>query len=79
MKLLLEWNEKINLTAITEENEVILENRDDGYIIEGRYYNDFLAAQRILSFGANCTVLEPQEFREKIIQKLINMRNVYNE
>lgn len=62
-----------------EENEVILENRDDGYIIEGRYYNDFLAAQRILSFGANCTVLEPQEFREKIIQKLINMRNVYNE
>ena len=62
-----------------EENEVILENRDDGYIIEGRYYNDFLAAQRILSFGANCTVLEPKEFREKIIQKLINMRNVYNE
>ena len=47
MELLLEWNEKINLTAITEENEVILENRDDGYIIEGRYYNDFLAAQRI--------------------------------
>ena len=62
-----------------EENEEIIETRDDGYVIEGRYYNDFLAAQRILSFGANCTVLEPQEFREKIIQKLINMRNVYNE
>lgn len=62
-----------------EENEVILETRDDGYIIEGKYYNDFLATQRILSFGANCTVLEPQEFREKIIQKLKNMRKVYDE
>ena len=56
-----------------------MEKRDDVYVIEGRYYNDFLAAQRILSFGANCTVLEPQEFRETIIQKLKNMRNVYNE
>ena len=26
MKLLLEWNEKINLTAITEENEVIIKH-----------------------------------------------------
>ena len=26
MKLLIEWNEKINLTAITEENEIILKH-----------------------------------------------------
>lgn len=40
MKLLLEWNEKINLTAITEENEVILKHFIDSltinkYIEEG--------------------------------------------
>lgn len=33
MKLLLEWNEKINLTAITEENEVILKHFIDSLTI----------------------------------------------
>lgn len=62
-----------------EENEKIIETCDDGYIVQGTYYNDFLAVQRILSFGSNCTVLEPENFREKIIQKLKSMRNVYND
>lgn len=33
MRLLLEWNEKINLTAITEENEVILKHFIDSLTI----------------------------------------------
>ena len=33
MKLLLEWNEKINLTAITEENEVIIKHFIDSLTI----------------------------------------------
>ena len=33
MELLLEWNEKINLTAITEENEIILKHFIDSAII----------------------------------------------
>lgn len=41
MKLLLEWNEKINLTAITEEDEIILKHFVDSltiskYIKEGK-------------------------------------------
>lgn len=41
MNLLLEWNEKINLTAITEENEIILKHFVDSltiskYIKEGK-------------------------------------------
>lgn len=64
--------------ADIEENEKIVETNDDGYLIEGIYYNDFLAMQRILSFGADCTVLEPQDFRAKVIQKLKSMRKVYN-
>ena len=63
---------------ILEENETIIETRSDGYIIEGRYHNEFVAVQRVLSFGANCTVLEPADFREKIIQKLKNMSKNYN-
>lgn len=59
------------------EGETILEASDDGYIIEGEYHNEFLAMQRVLSFGANCTVLEPVEFREMIINKLKEMRKAY--
>ena len=65
--------------AEVEENETITEKRDDGYIIEGKYHNEFIAMQRMLSFGANCIVLEPQEFREKIIQKYRNMKDIYND
>lgn len=62
-----------------EANECILESSKDGYLIEGIYYNDFIATQRILSFGEHCTVLEPEEFKLNIIEKLKNMRKVYND
>ena len=64
---------------ILEENESIIETLSDGCIIEGRYHNEFVAVQRILSFGADCTVLEPSDFRDKIIQKLKSMRQNYND
>lgn len=61
-----------------EENERIIEKLADTRVIEGKYYNDFIAIQRILSFGADCTVLEPLDFRAKIVEKLKNMRSIYN-
>lgn len=60
-----------------EINETIIEKLDDGYIIEGFYHNNFLAMQRILSFGKKCIVLEPQEFKDDIIKKIKEMRNIY--
>ena len=60
------------------ENEKIVEKQENGMIVEGEYHNEFVAVQRMLSFGANCTVLEPQAIREKIIEKLKNMRKNYN-
>ena len=61
-----------------EDNESILETNDKGYLVEGAYYNDFIATQRILSFGSECTVLEPEDFKANIIEKLKQMRGVYN-
>ena len=52
---------------------------ENGYIIEGEYHNDFIAIQRILSFGADCTVLEPENFKKKIIEKLKSIRREYND
>jgi len=39
MKLLLEWNEKINLTAITEENDIIQKHFEDSLTIS-KYINE---------------------------------------
>ena len=61
---------------ITEE-ESIIENNADGYLIEAHYYNEFYAMQRILSFGQKCRVIEPVDFKEKVIQKLKEMRDIY--
>ena len=58
-------------------NEEILEETLEGYMIEGAYHNEFLAIQRVLSFGSRCTVIEPFEFKEKIILKIKEMRDVY--
>lgn len=62
-----------------DSNESILEKTKDGFLIQGQYHNEFLATQRMLSFGSSCTVLEPQELVEHIIQKLKDTRKNYNE
>ena len=62
-----------------EPEEKIIESDENGYLIEGRYFNEFFATQRVLSFGPRCTVLEPKEFRNKIFIKLCEMRDVYDD
>lgn len=64
-------------TQDLDSNEIIIENLEDGYIIEGSYYNDFYATQRILSFGKKCVVLEPESFKNNIIEKIKEMRKNY--
>lgn len=62
-----------------EENEMILSGDvPEGFIIEGRYHNEFLAIQRVLSLGSDCTVIEPEDFQKKIVNILKKMREIYN-
>ena len=60
------------------EGEKIVEQNSDGCTVEGNYYTEFLAVQRILSFGADCTVLEPEDFKDVIVSKLKEMRKIYD-
>lgn len=62
---------------ILTENEQILENKENGYIVEGKYFTDFFATQRMLSLGAKCVVLEPVEFRNAVVNKIKEMRKIY--
>ena len=60
-----------------EENETILEEHDDYALIEGSYFNDFIAFQRMLSFASDCTVISPDKVRDLVIEKLKEMRAIY--
>ena len=62
-----------------ENCETILEiTENKEYIILGKYHNDFVAVQRILSFGSSCTVLEPEYIKQAVIDKLKKMRDIYD-
>lgn len=60
-----------------EDNEVVIEEKGDNAIIEGRYFNQFIALQRILSFAGDCTVIAPDYVKAVIINKLKEMRSLY--
>lgn len=60
-----------------EDVEKIIGKTPEGYLVQAYYHNDFIATQRILSFGSKCVVKEPLEFRKNIIEKIKEMRNVY--
>ena len=59
-------------------DEYVIDQNGEYLIVEASYYNEFLAMQRIMSFGEKCTVLEPQNFKESVIKKLKEMRGVYD-
>lgn len=62
-----------------EDCEIILSGDiPEGFVVEGNYHNEFYATQRILSFGPKCKVLEPESFKNKNIEILKKMKDVYN-
>lgn len=64
--------------GLDENENIISGDIPDGFIIEGEYHNEFLAIQRMLSFGSRCTVIEPEEIKNKIVDILKNMKEIYN-
>ncbi len=62
-----------------EPNETIIDSSTQELFIEGMYFNTFIAVQRILSFGSDCTVVEPTEIKELVIEKLLEMRELYSD
>ena len=60
-----------------EDNEFIIEEDGEDALIEGRYYNDFIAIQRMLYLASDCTVITPDFIRTTVINKLKGMRALY--
>ena len=68
---------EFGIQGLSEDEKILEGDLKSGFLIEGNYYNEFLAYQRILSFGANCTVIEPKDFKQNIIKKLKKMKEIY--
>ena len=75
---LIKYKLKNIVQEILSKDEKIIQQDNNTIIVEGTFYNDFLATQKILSYGLKCTVLEPIEFKNSIIEKLKEMKEVYN-
>ena len=60
-----------------KDNEKLISADNNRIVIETKSSNKFVLKQRILSFGSQCTVLEPEDFRQEIITILKRMRAEY--
>ena len=69
---------QFNVQGLQEGEKIIDGDLEKGFWVEGSYYNEFLAYQRILSFGADCTVIEPEDFKDGVIKRLEKMKEIYN-
>lgn len=76
---------KINLTGkssfmyVPKSGEEIIEKTNSDLIIEIANKSKFKLIQMILSFGSDCTVLSPEEFRNEIISILKSSYSNYTE
>ena len=89
-KILLEWNEKINLTAITDEKEIILKHFIDSasilkYINEGERVIDIGTGAgfpgiplKIMNNGLNITLVDSLNKRVNFLNEVINKLNLNN-
>ncbi len=73
---------KFEITEFAEnvlnENEKIVKKEGNSCLVEGSYFNEFLAVQRILSLGSQCMVKEPAKTRAAIISKLKEIKRLYD-
>ena len=58
---------KQNIESINENEAIIV----------GEFANSFFATQQMLSYGLDCTVIEPLEIKDKVINQLMEMKNIY--
>lgn len=66
-----------NNDYIPESDEKILERTGEKLVIEINSKNEFSVMQRILYMTNDCKVIQPEEFRIKLLDKLKNMEKSY--
>ena len=60
-----------------ESYEKIINQNDDKLTINAKTSNTFLLIQRLLSFGSNCKIISPENFKNEIVTLLKDMKAGY--
>ena len=62
-----------------EDEKIIEENPDNEYpyTIETRVNNDFNFVQRLLSYGSDCVLLEPEELKVQLLESIKKIKEQY--
>lgn len=68
---------KYNFTENDEEK--IIKSDENKITVEYKTDSFFKITQKVLSYGQNCTVIEPEGARTMIINKLLQMRELYKD
>ena len=66
------------LTYVPAIDEKIIERTDKEIIIEAKVRNKFRYVQKILYYGSDCTLIDPETLKHEIIAKLESMLCIYN-
>lgn len=62
-----------------DDNEVLISKTSEKVVVEALIKNEFFFIQKILACANNCKILEPEGFREKVINKLRLMERQYED
>ncbi|MDU5333369.1 YafY family protein [Enterococcus sp.] len=63
---------------VQEEFNNIVENEDGSLLVFIRFPDDETTVNYLFSFGDHLEVLEPKEYREKMVNRIENLRRKYN-
>jgi predicted DNA-binding transcriptional regulator YafY len=58
-------------------NEKIISKNESEIIIETEIQNEFWFVQKIMSYGNDCTIVEPLSFKDKIVEKILKIQELY--
>ena len=70
-------NKKLLPYFLPDEVEKIIDLTEEYIVVESEILTEFYFIQKILSYGSACIWVEDKELREKIIEKLKDVRKIY--
>lgn len=70
-------NKKLLPYFLPDEAEKIIDLTEEYIVVESEILTEFYFIQKILSYGSACVWVDDKELREKIIEKLKDVRKIY--
>ena len=71
--------EMFNKNYNPEENEIIIEEKENSLIIDCNIESKFYAIQKFLEMGCDCKIISPEPFKQEFLSTLKSLKEVYSD